>query len=169
VAAARRSLESGEAFSLRAVAREVGVSSTAPYRHFPHRDALESAVAAEGFRELWHLLAPDGTLPQSPQAFLEFAVVYVDFAADHPALFRVMFGKECDDANDERVLAAAKLHELLARATAALFPDRDPIALATGLWSAAHGLAFLFLDGKLRSPSREERADRVRATLAALL
>ncbi|MGU3498344.1 TetR/AcrR family transcriptional regulator [Mycobacterium sp. C31M] len=45
-------LERGEAFSIRAVAREAGVSPTAPYRHFPDREALESAVAAQGLRDL---------------------------------------------------------------------------------------------------------------------
>ena len=44
-------LENGEAFSLRAVARSAGVSPTAPYRHFADRDALESALAAEGFTD----------------------------------------------------------------------------------------------------------------------
>ncbi len=42
---AMRMLEDGEQFSLRAVAREAGVSPTAPDRHFTDRDALESALA----------------------------------------------------------------------------------------------------------------------------
>ncbi|GAA4766582.1 TetR/AcrR family transcriptional regulator [Microbacterium gilvum] len=169
VAAARRALESGETFSLRAVARDVGVSPTAPYRHFADRDALESAVAAEGFRDLRALLLSDDELPATRAAFLEFAVVYVDFAVAHPSLFRVMFGRECDNDADERVRAAAAVHELLTRSTASLFPDRDAEMLGTGLWSATHGLAFLFLDGKLRAASAEDRARRVRATIAALI
>lgn len=169
VAAARRSLENGEAFSLRALARDVGVSPTAPYRHFADRDSLESAVAAEGFRDLRALLLPEGAAPTSRAAFIEFAVVYVAFAADHPALFRVMFGKECDDQADDRVRAATELQALLADATAEHFPDADAGTLATGLWATAHGLAFLYLDGKLRAQSPEARAEHVRAVLAALL
>jgi AcrR family transcriptional regulator len=45
--------ESGEtALSLRAVARRAGVSPAAPYRHYADREALISAVAAVGYREL---------------------------------------------------------------------------------------------------------------------
>src|SRR5580692_8937647 len=40
------------AFTLREVARRAGVSHNAPYRHFPSKDDLMAAVAAEGFREL---------------------------------------------------------------------------------------------------------------------
>ncbi|RDH10789.1 TetR/AcrR family transcriptional regulator, partial [Tsukamurella pulmonis] len=43
--------------SLRAVARRAGVSTAAPYRHFPDRGALISAVAAVGYRELAAALA----------------------------------------------------------------------------------------------------------------
>ncbi|MBT2879175.1 TetR/AcrR family transcriptional regulator, partial [Streptomyces sp. McG6] len=57
--AARELLEEdGSAgLSLRAVARRAGVSATAPYRHYADREALVSAVAAEGYRELAEHLA----------------------------------------------------------------------------------------------------------------
>ncbi len=58
-----RMLEDGEQFSLRAVAREAGVSPTAPDRHFTDRDALESALATQGLRELTADLAVGGSLP----------------------------------------------------------------------------------------------------------
>ena len=41
-----------EALSLRELARALGVSHNAPYKHFTTRDALLAALAAEGFREL---------------------------------------------------------------------------------------------------------------------
>jgi len=169
VSAARTALEAGSPFTLRAVARDVGVSPTAPYRHFADRAALESAVAAEGFHDLRALLLPDGELPATRADFLEFAVVYVRFAVDHPALFRTMFGSACVDAADDRVREASALHATLHAATTSLFPDRDVDALATALWSAAHGLAFLYLDGKLRAPSPAQRDAHVRATISALI
>ncbi len=54
VAAARALLEESgpEALSLRDVARRVGVSHNAPYRHFPTKQALLAAVAAEEFAAL---------------------------------------------------------------------------------------------------------------------
>ena len=61
-------LERGEPFSIRAVAREAGVSPTAPYRHFPDRDALESALAAQGLRDLKADLTRDRELPDDIEA-----------------------------------------------------------------------------------------------------
>lgn len=161
-------LEQGEPFSLRAAARRAGVSPTAPYRHFADRDALESALAAVGFRDLKADLMDDGDLPASSSDLVEFGVAYVAFSLRRPALFRLMFGKECDDANDQRVRAAAELHELLAAALSNVFQDADTPALATSLWSLAHGLAFLHLDGKFTAASDAEVAARVRTSFEVI-
>ncbi|MCW5830851.1 MAG: WHG domain-containing protein [Labilithrix sp.] len=167
--AAMRMLEKGESFSLRAVARRAGVSATAPYRHFADRAALESALAAEGFRALKADLSRGQQLPSSAEGLFEFGVIYVDFALRRPALFRLMFGRECDDTSDERVRATAELHEWLALALSRVFPDADAAALATACWSLAHGLAFLHLDGKLASTPRSVVAPRVRGAFHAIL
>ena len=99
----------------------------------------------------------------------ELGVAYVNFALRRPALFRLMFGNECDDTDDERVRASGELHDLLATALAEVFPDADPAALATGAWGLVHGLASLHLDGKLPAEPRAEVEARVRASLAAVL
>ncbi|MFF4083521.1 TetR/AcrR family transcriptional regulator [Streptomyces sp. NPDC001777] len=168
LSSAMEMLEGGEPFSLRAVARRAGVSPTAPYRHFKDRDALESALAVEGFRDLLADLGGGRDLPASLPDLAEFAVAYVAFALRRPALFRVMFGKPCDDADDERVKAADALHELLADALDRVFPDADAPALATAGWGLAHGLTCLYLDGKLQAASGEEVADRVRGAFLAI-
>ncbi|WP_341351285.1 TetR-like C-terminal domain-containing protein [Nocardioides convexus] len=41
----------------------------------------------------------------------ELGVAYVDFALRRPALFRLMFGNECNTDDEERVRAAADVHE----------------------------------------------------------
>lgn len=166
---AMQMLERGETFSLRAVAREAGVSPTAPYRHFVDRDALESALAAQGFQDLKADLLEGRDLPRSADDLAEFGVEYVFFALRRPALFRLMFGNQCDDSNDLRVKASGELHELLAAMLMTVFPDGDSESLATACWGLVHGLAFLHLDGKLDSTSREAVADRVRAAFRAIL
>ncbi|TCJ95731.1 TetR/AcrR family transcriptional regulator [Nocardia alba] len=168
LSAAMEMLEAGEPFSLRAIARRAGVSQTAPYRHFKDRDALESALAVEGFRDLQANLGEGRNPPASLQDLAEFAVTYVAFALRRPALFRVMFGKPCDDADDERVKAADALHELLADALDRVFPEADASALASAGWGLAHGLACLYLDGKLHAVSDEEVAERVRSAFVAI-
>lgn len=165
---AMRMLERGEPFSLRAVARETGVSATAPYRHFPERDALESALAAQGLRDLKADLTRDRELPTTLDGLADFGVAYVEFALRRPALFRLMFGSECDDENDERVRAAADIHELLAAAITSVFPDSDPVDLALAGWGLVHGLACLHLDRKLTTRSVEAVAAQVRASFLAV-
>lgn len=162
-------LEQGEDFSLRAVARRAGVSQTAPYRHFPDRASLESAVAAEGFRMLGEALSVARNPVATPADLADFAVVYVRFAVGRPRMFRLMFARECDDSDDQRVAAADFLHRTLAHNVRTVYPDGPVDDLATGLWSTAHGLAFLHLDGKFPAEPAEEMYARVRTAFGAIL
>ncbi len=162
--------ESGEtALSLRAVARRAGVSPAAPYRHYADREALVSAVAAVGYRELAGRLAAAHPSPSTPEQLASVAVAYVQFALDRPALFRIMFGEPCDRDNDERVAATAAVSLYVRGIVARAFPDADAEALATAIWALVHGLAFLHLDGKLDATTPSAVADRVTATIQALL
>ncbi|MGW2082995.1 TetR/AcrR family transcriptional regulator [Streptomyces sp. NPDC001939] len=169
--AARELLEEdGSAgLSLRAVARRAGVSATAPYRHFADRDALVSAVAAEGYRELAGHLATAHPSPSTPDDLAAVAIVYVQFALDHPAMFRAMFAEPCDPASEERVAATAVITEYVHGIVRDAFPGADDAgALSTTVWALVHGLAFLHLDGKLDTSTPEVVADQVRAAVYAL-
>lgn len=171
--AAAQALEAGEELSMRAVARRAGVSPAAPYRHFADREALDSALAVEGFDRLRaELDAALADVPDSSPAgdvVATLAVAYVRFALRYPASFRLMFGHECDEADSERVRAAGRLHEMLLDVVRRLFPRSDATSLSRGLWSLAHGLAFLHLDGKLRPDPAADVDERVRASIAAVL
>src|SRR5262245_65940652 len=89
-----------DALSLRELARRAGVSHAAPYRHFPDRDALLAALAAEGFELLYRGLdkRPEGDLGAG----------HVEFALAHPQRFRLIFGGHFPQAEEslERVKAA---------------------------------------------------------------
>jgi AcrR family transcriptional regulator len=169
--AAMESLEeSGEtALSLRAVARRAGVSPTAPYRHYADREALVSAVAALGYRELAEQLAAAHPSPSTPEQLARVATAYVQFALERPALFRVMFGEPCDRDNDERVTATAAVSQYVRAIVERTFPQADAEALGTAIWALVHGLAFLHLDGKLDASSPTLVAERITAAIRALL
>lgn len=162
--------ESGEtALSLRAVARRAGVSPAAPYRHYADREALVSAVAALGYRELAGRLAMAHPSPATLEQLTSVAVAYVQFAIERPALFRIMFGEPCDRDNDERVAATAAVTLYLREIVGQVFPHADAEAMATAIWALVHGLAFLHLDGKLDASTPSAVADRVTAAIQALL
>lgn len=139
---------SGEAdLSLRQLAREVGVSPTAVYRHFPDKDALLAALAAEGVTQLGEAqqLASDNA-GGGAAGFAATGRAYVRFALDHPALFRLAFthagmGADPLHGND----AASRLLRDYARQ----FAGADAEAMALRAWSLAHGLAMLMLDGRV--------------------
>jgi len=170
VRAARELLEEGGAggLSLRAVARRAGVSATAPYRHYEDRDALVSAVAAEGYRELAGHLVAAHPAPSAADDLAAVAVAYVRFALERPALFRVMFAEPCDYGNAERVAAVADITGYVGGLVGRAFPGADVVALSTAVWGLVHGLAFLHLDGKLDASTPEMVDDRVRAAVGAL-
>ncbi|WP_030689733.1 TetR/AcrR family transcriptional regulator [Streptomyces globisporus] len=171
LSAARELLEEdgGAGLSLRAVARRAGVSATAPYRHYADRDALVSAVAAEGYRELAQHLAAAHPAPSTPDDLASVAVAYVRFALDHPALFRAMFAEPCDPTDEERVAATGVITAYVRGIVRDAFPGADETGpLPTAVWALVHGLAFLHLDGKLDASSAEAVAAQVRAAVHAL-
>lgn len=159
----RQLAEEGAAdLSLRRVAREIGVSATAVYRHFPDRDALLSAIAEEGFRQLSEeqKSAFEASSRCRKKAFQASGAAYVRFALKNPAMFRLMFS---------RPTAAARRSEaanMLRRNAAALAPkDGDHHIIALQAWSIAHGLALLMLDGLV--PVDEFTIEQVFGGLAA--
>lgn len=130
--------------SLRGVARAVGVSATAVYRHFPDKDALLSAIAEEGFRLLGQAqrAAFAAGRENGAHAFQASGAAYVRFALANPALFRLMFARPT--AASRQSDAAAFLRENSA-VSAPPGVDRELFALQA--WSLVHGLAMLMLDG----------------------
>jgi len=75
VHAALREAEQGgpEAISLKALAKKLGVSQPAPYRHFADREALLSAVTAEAFRQFSAMLREQISKPSKRSKLSRFA------------------------------------------------------------------------------------------------
>lgn len=155
--------------SLRAVAREAGVSTAAPYRHFADRAALLSAIAAEGYRALMGELAGRHGEPEGVDDLADLACTYVGFAREHPGLFRVMFSERAGRRGDDRREAADAIHAYLGRAVDRILVTDDPAATASGLWASVHGLAVLAVDEKLHVDSAEETPAHVRRVVLATL
>ena len=167
-----------EALSLRAVARRVGVSQTAPYSHFQDKRMLVAAVAAEGFRRFRaHLEKATAKSADAEQAMQSLAQSYVNFACQEPALFQLMFGSWAPlegTRSTELEEAGAASFAVLRRAVARRLgvDDADPRAMEVALaaLSMVHGLAHLLLDGKV-SPGmlgKSDRASLVRAVCSHL-
>ncbi|MBI1684104.1 TetR/AcrR family transcriptional regulator [Caulobacter hibisci] len=142
-------LAQGHEPSLRAVARQAGVSTMAPYRHYADKDALLAAIAVRGLTQLHDAVLAADRAAAPGRALVAQALAYVRYAHDNPVLFRLMFGPTRPRA-DEAVCDAAQavktlmLQRLVSEAPEQFSPDR-----AIGCWSLVHGLAMLVLDGLL--------------------
>jgi AcrR family transcriptional regulator len=104
------------AISLRELARRVGVSHSAPERHFPNRQALLDALAARGFvllgQAIRQAIAIDGDRRQD--RFTAAAKAYVSFALDNPALLELMFASKAAQENEAIATAAEDVFALTA-------------------------------------------------------
>lgn len=84
-----------EAISLRALARDLGVSHAAPSRHFPTRDALFAAIADQGYRELSaHVAAVRGKTDDPHERLRLMARAFLAWVRENPALYAAMRNPE---------------------------------------------------------------------------
>jgi AcrR family transcriptional regulator len=95
VAEARRQLavEGAAALSLRAVARQLGMASSAVYRYFPSRDELLTALIVEGYDALGEVAeraAAGGG--GSFKRFREVCRAVRGWAQDHPHEYALLYG-----------------------------------------------------------------------------
>lgn len=103
LAAARRLLETeGHSnLSLRKCAQAVGVSATAPQNHFANKEALLTALAAQGYAELETYMKRGIKETADRDARREAALLgYVAFAQDRPALYELMFARDRVSSSD---------------------------------------------------------------------
>lgn len=154
-----------QSLSLREVARQAGVSHTAPYRHFVDKASLLEAVAEEGFVEFGHYLneAVASANAEPMESLKATGEAYVRYALDHPTHFRVMFSHFPADLGPDSNLPTTAagtfqiLVDIIAKGQAeGLFKTGDPAELAVGRWALVHGLAMLLLDGMLTGPPNDK-------------
>ena len=145
--------------TLRAVAREAGVSHAAPTHHFGDLTGLLSELAAIGFREFGAAMVAARASAATPaERGVASAKAYVAYAQAHPGMYGLMFRSERLD------YSRPSLHEAsdasfagLARGVGASRQEQiseeslllDQAAAIAGAWSLVHGFTMLLLDGRL--------------------
>jgi AcrR family transcriptional regulator len=147
---AERTLADGGDLSLRALARQAGVSHAAPRRHFADKQALLDALAEDGFERLGAALRAAMTGAEDFDArLLAFTRAYVEFATGHAALLELMFaGKHRPGAAPSLRAAADHAFEvplaLIAEGQARgdVVPG-EPERVGMVAFAAAHGIAAL--------------------------
>ncbi|WP_150460083.1 TetR/AcrR family transcriptional regulator [Nesterenkonia ebinurensis] len=132
-------------FSVSEAARRVGVSSSAPYRHFPDRDAMLAAAALTGFVELEERFESLPVVQTFTDTAAHIAAEYVRFAREDPSRFEMMFAHGIDKSKHADLLQQTfRVQERFEAALAQhLQPTESIRRYSAELWSIAHGAATL--------------------------
>ena len=145
--------------TLRAVAREAGVSHAAPTHHFGDLTGLVSELAAIGFRQFNAAMVQAGAAAASPaEKGVARARAYVGYAQAHPGMYGLMFRTERLDMTRPSLHEAANAsfaglagaigasrHEQISEQALSL----DQAAAIVRAWSLVHGFTMLLLDDRL--------------------
>jgi AcrR family transcriptional regulator len=170
-----------ERVSLREVARRIGVSSGAPFRHFADHTALMTAIAEEATVRL--RLMVDRDQHRSPPAAIErlrtMGHSFLAWALQHPTSFRLVSARRLYDFDASPALAA-HFHAVRERTVALVQQAQSEGDLQRGvpaprlalmLRSAVYGMARMHVDGQLAQWGVAPRSARreLQATLDALI
>jgi AcrR family transcriptional regulator len=161
LAAAERVLERDglPGLTLRAAAREAGVSHAAPTHHFGDLTGLVSELAATGFRHFNAAMADAAEIDGPP--LLKAAArarAYLAYARAHPAMYLLMFRTERLDmtrpalreaANAAFAGIAGAIGSIRGEAVPAQTLSLDQAAEIVRAWSLVHGYTMLLIDGRL--------------------
>ena len=145
--------------TLRAVAREAGVSHAAPTHHFGDLTGLVSELAAIGFRQFNTAMKLAGLAGTSlTEKAMARAKAYVAYAQAHPGMYGLMFRTERIDMTRPSLHEAAgaafaglagsvgaSRHEQISEQALSL----EQAAAIARAWSLVHGFTMLLLDGRL--------------------
>jgi AcrR family transcriptional regulator len=85
--------EGTEAVTLRRVAKAVGITPMAIYRHFKDRASLLNSLADEGFEELTARLAARRLSGDTEKRLTKLGEIHLEYALQHPRLYELMFLK----------------------------------------------------------------------------
>jgi AcrR family transcriptional regulator len=170
VHAALREAEQGgpEAISLKALAKQLGVSQPAPYRHFADREALLAAVTAEAFRQFSAVMREAISKPSKRSKLSRFAQASLAFGLRRNGIYRLMFASRvmaCASKDSELHAAAMETFALVLEALEAPAVGLLRERFALQIWAALHGVIMLaeqgLLTGKIANVTREELVEDI--------
>jgi len=130
--------------SIRSLAKESGVSQTAPYRHFETKEALYASVATNGFKKLSEACYIDAEKKVTKKQLVDKGCRYIEFGLENANTYDLMFGTAVGNFADypELLEAANKTYDNMRSSFSKLAKDSDDIIAfkCLTLWSMVHGL-----------------------------
>jgi AcrR family transcriptional regulator len=149
-----------DSITLRDLTQRLGTSRTAVYRHFASKEALILGVIENGYGQLDLMFTPifQDRTQSVEERFNAMARAYLNFAIEHPNLYRLLFGDKyhqereelCDYKDENQATGLYALINLLLEAQEeGIIAPVNPMVQAAMAWASIHGLASLLIDGHL--------------------
>lgn len=130
-----------DGLSLRAVASALGVKAPSLYRYFPHKEALEIAVAEEVLNAMRTELQTAFESPDPETRFRATVDAYLRFARERFSLYSLIVQNRLPGTYGSK--AGKAVWSLLLEAAGGISGQRDDTAAAVATWSFLHGYATL--------------------------
>ena len=168
--------EGPQAVSMRRVAKEVGITAMAIYRHFPCRQALLDAVVDSEFEQLAGFFSQKNGKRTLEASIVHIMDGYIDYAFAHPRIFDYVFASPRPGARrfpeDFRARRSPTLNltaDIVSSWMKTSELKRDDIwEISMGLWAHVHGYLALWRAGRFQL-SEDEFRKLVRRSLRRLL
>jgi AcrR family transcriptional regulator len=172
-----------EQLSLRELAKTLGVSRAAPYRHFESKEVLLRALAGIGLRQLGDAYQAVAEIEQDPASRLSAACrSYLEFANQKPELYRLIFTGDLDwrevVGGEQNEVATDSTSQTPTPESFTFFEqlvsdalendDAETVRKAALIaWSMIHGCAKLRMDGMLSAFIDPEEFETVLVNVAS--
>ncbi len=158
------------AVTLREVGARVGVSRSAPYRHFADKESLLTALAIQAWNEVGDVLeALASSTDAAPKRSLRTALLsLVTIGRSRPHLYRLMFTKPVDDPT-AAARAAERVQDLFLEIAAGCVGPQHARQYGGLLLTSAHGITDLELSGHLAWDKWHSTAEDLIELLTSLL
>jgi AcrR family transcriptional regulator len=132
-------------FSIAEACRRLNVSPGAPYRHFADREDLLTEIAIRGCEIMTgHISQVVGDASDPVERLVRASRAYVEFAAQHPALFEVLYTKEVFMGGNAKLIEAVRPIVEAFLVPASAIPGitaAQASSLTVGAAAVAHGYA----------------------------
>jgi len=154
--------------SLRNIARCLGISHNAPYRHFSDKESLLVEIATIGFTQLHQVLqkASDNSALDARQRLENIGVAYIEYAISNQTYYQVMFSDRqliCDKypelAQISQAAFAVLLNAIKAGQDSHIFIAGNTLQLARICWSTTHGVSTLAINNQFGLANNLELLD----------
>lgn len=153
-------------FSLRDLSKSLGVSHTAPYRHFKSKEEVLVEIAIVGFQKLEDYLMTAKVAKTNRDYFFQMGKQYLSFAAQFPNHYQLMFGNAIKQPNDyPRLKEAGKkcfahlLEMVMGLQRSNFIIQENPLTLAFHIWTSIHGHSLFQVQNKIQDMKEAKDLD----------